>query len=237
MRDMQILFSPTAYALLKFFTLLSSLIFVPPTVAAKTFRATKMATTLTSPRNACVNRSNGVLLIRLSNGEERRYRSNLKVKGGTYVKYRYKGYLKKIDAYVIEAEKMNSETIFLSDRTGKEAYIGNAYSISPNGKIILSAGCTESQSCFYELIEWPSAQRKLFKEQERATGIAIAPNRPQETPVKWTSIRWRSNAELFFFAVCVVSRGKTGFTDISLKYVDGRWQQKSHSCIDINPDA
>ena len=182
--------------------------------------------------NARINHLNGILSIRLTNGETRRYASNLKVDGGTYVEYRYKGYLNKIDAYVIEANKMNNETIFLSDRTGKDVYIGSAYSISPSGKTILSAGCIESLSCFYELIRWPSTQREFIKEQARATGIAIAPDRPQETPIKWASVRWRSDTELYFSAICIASGGKMGLIDISLKYTGGRWQQqKIRTCI------
>lgn len=228
---------PLAYAILNLCILLALLIFAPPALAAEPIRSAQKTTAAAPPGNARVIHSNGALLIRLSNGEKRRYKNNLKMEGGTYVEYRYKGYLKNIEAYVIEAEKMNTETIFLSDRTGKEAYIGSAYSISPDGKTILSAGCIESQSCFYELIKWPSAQRELFKEQERSTGIAIAPNLPQETPVKWASIHWRSNAELLFSAVCVAPKGETGFADIALKYAGGRWKQKSRSCIGINPHA
>lgn len=232
MRDMLIPVPNLVHSILNLCIMLALPAFARPVPAADAIRTAHKTATVAPPGNARVNHGNGVLSIRLSNGERRRYKSNLRVDGGTYVEYRYKGYLNKIDAYVIEAEKMNSETIFLSDRTGKEAYVGSAYSISPNGKTILSAGCIESLSCFYELIKWPSAQRELFKEQERATGIAIAPSRPQETPIKWTSVRWRSNVELLFSAACVAPRGKMEFAEITLKYAGGRWQQqKNHACI------
>ncbi len=175
--------------------------------------------------HADVHKVKNGLVIKLPGGRERRYRDALRVDQGTYAKYRYLGYLKRIGAHVIYVEKMNPEMVLLSSKTGKEAYIGRLYSLSPNGTKILSSDCVESLSCFYQLTEWPSGKRVFIQEQRRDTGVPSESDFRIETPIEWKTVSWKSDTEIAFAANGSSRHGLPQFQKVLLKYKEGKWHQ------------
>jgi hypothetical protein len=208
-----------------------------PLVFCRTFIFGALLSTSISPciamarQDPNVKQHDGTLTFILDNGKPRRYKDNHYVGGGTFVEYRYMGYIRKIDAYVILAEKMSNQTLFLSKRTGKEVDVGNAYSISPNGQKIFSAGCVESLMCFYKITDWPSGKQEFFQKVPAAIGIPNAEFQDQLTPVEWPTLRWRNNTKLSFEASCE-NNGISfhGFKKTTLEYRKNTWRQLKSIC-------
>lgn len=177
-----------------------------------------------------VSKRNGVLAIKLPGGKKRRYTDNLRVFGGTFVKYSYKGYLRSINAHAILMEKMNPELMFLSERTGKEINVGRLYSISPNGTRILSSDCVESSFCFYQVTKWPSGENEFIRETQRGDGIS-GEDSSLESPILWKTVFWKSNDEVAFTVNCASASTASGyqFNDVVLKYKAGKWNYAGSS--------
>ncbi len=175
--------------------------------------------------SGAATRKGDTLIIRLANGKSKRYKDNLQFIHGTLVRYRYRGYLREIGAHRIDVERIGTETILLSAQTGREVNSGGVYSISRDGKKIFSSDCRETY-CYYNVIAWPSGKEEYIKKQSRETGVASEKDPELFSPVVRATIRWHSEREISFEAVCAFRNGETQRGKVRLQYQHKTWQPK-----------
>jgi hypothetical protein len=176
---------------------------------------------------------NGVLVLPLAGGRTRRYEDNLRFDHGTLVRYHYRGHIPKIDAHIVEIERMGVQIMLVSRKTGRETAIGGLYVISPDGHWIFSSDCQET-FCYYNVIDWTSGNVAYEKRQSRETGLSNEKGPFLLSPVKRGTVRWKSSDEIAFAAVCDSQDGTPRFSKVVLTHRGKSWRQSRGECAALS---